>query len=76
METIKHLINDAGNWWRPESPAEDSIVALLDARGIRYTGLDGWHNLDQHELALGEAAGRVRIKVVPREEMVDISLGE
>ncbi|TFD54485.1 pyridine nucleotide-disulfide oxidoreductase [Cryobacterium frigoriphilum] len=76
METIKHLINDAGNWWRPESPAEDSIVALLDERGIRYTGLDGWHNLDQHELALGEAAGRVRIKVVPRDEMVDISLGQ
>jgi ferredoxin--NADP+ reductase len=75
METIKHLINDAGNWWRPESPSEDSIVALLDERGIRYTGLDGWHNLDQHELALGEAAGRVRIKVVPRDEMVDISLG-
>ncbi|MFC5929395.1 pyridine nucleotide-disulfide oxidoreductase [Cryobacterium melibiosiphilum] len=75
METIKHLINDAGNWWRPEAPEEDAIVALLDSRGIRYTGLDGWHNLDQHELALGEAAGRVRIKVVPRDEMVDISLG-
>ncbi|MFO7689168.1 MAG: FAD-dependent oxidoreductase [Cryobacterium sp.] len=76
METIRHLINDAGNWWRPESPTEQSIVALLDARGIEYTDLDGWHNLDQHELALGAAEGRVRVKVVPRNEMVKISRAE
>ena len=76
METIKHLINDLGNWWRPESSSEESIVALLDARGVKYTGLDGWHNLDQHELALGEAAGRTRIKVVDRDEMVTVSRAE
>ena len=76
METIRHLINDAGNWWRPESPDEASIVAVLDARGIEYTTLDGWHSLDQHELALGTAAGRLRVKVVPRDEMVSISRGE
>ena len=73
METIRHLINDVGSWWRPESPSEESIVALLDERGIEYTTLDGWHNLDQHELALGTAAGRLRVKVVPRHEMVEIS---
>ncbi|MEL4319647.1 FAD-dependent oxidoreductase [Leifsonia sp. YIM 134122] len=73
METIKHLINDLGNWWSPESPSEESVVALLDERGIAYTDLDGWHNLDEHEKALGEAEGRVRIKVVPRDEMVQIS---
>ena len=76
METIRHLINDLGNWWRPESPSEESIVALLDERGVAYTTLEGWHNLDQHELALGAAAGRVRVKVVPREEMVSISRSE
>ncbi|KQO96720.1 FAD-dependent oxidoreductase [Leifsonia sp. Leaf264] len=75
METIKHVINDLGNWWSPESPSEESIVALLDERGIEYTDLDGWHNLDEHEKALGEAEGRVRIKVVPRDEMVQISRG-
>ena len=75
METIKHVINDLGNWWSPESPSEESIVALLDERGIAYTDLDGWHNLDEHEKALGEAEGRVRIKVVPRDEMVQISRG-
>ena len=76
METIRHLINDVGNWWSPASPDEQSIVDLLDERGVRYTDLAGWHRLDQHELALGEAAGRTRIKVVPRDEMVDVSRGE
>lgn len=75
METIQHLIKDQGNWWSPADPAEESIVALLESRGIDYTTLDGWHNLDQHELALGEAEGRTRVKVVPREEMVKISNG-
>ncbi|GLI26853.1 pyridine nucleotide-disulfide oxidoreductase [Agromyces rhizosphaerae] len=76
METIRHLINDVGNWWSPASPDEQSVVDLLDERGVRYTDLAGWHRLDQHELALGAAEGRTRIKVVPRDEMVDISLGQ
>ncbi|GGR28793.1 pyridine nucleotide-disulfide oxidoreductase [Agromyces mediolanus] len=76
METVKHVINDLGNWWQPEHPEEEAIVELLESRGIRWTDLDGWHRLDEHELALGEAEGRVRIKVVPRDEMVDLSRGE
>lgn len=76
METIRHLINDLGNWWRPESPSEASVIELLDSRGIAYTDLDGWHNLDQHELGLGAAEGRARIKVVPREDMIRVSRQE
>ena len=76
METIKHVINDLGNWWRPESPSEESVIEMLEARGIAWTDLDGWHRLDEHEQALGSAEGRKRIKVVPRDEMVDISRGE
>nr|WP_202107341.1 FAD-dependent oxidoreductase [Agromyces seonyuensis] len=76
METISHLINDLGNWWTPESPTEDSVVAMLEERGIRWTDLDGWHRLDEHEIALGAAEDRARIKLVSREEMVDVSRGE
>jgi ferredoxin--NADP+ reductase len=76
METVKHVINDLGNWWHPESPSEQSVVDLLDSRGVKYTDLDGWHNLDQHELALGAAEGRTRVKVVPRDNMVQISRAE
>jgi ferredoxin--NADP+ reductase len=73
METIQHLVKDQASWWSPAEPSEEAIVALLDARGVRYTNLDGWHALDAHEIALGEPEGRARVKVVPREEMVRIS---
>ncbi|TPW71544.1 FAD-dependent oxidoreductase [Schumannella sp. 10F1B-5-1] len=76
METISHLVNDQASWWTPESPSEDSVVELLDSRGVQYTDLDGWHRLDEHEIALGAAEDRARIKVVPRDEMVKVSRGE
>jgi len=76
METVRNLINDQADWWTPEEPSEESVVALLEQRGVRFTDLGGWHELDEHELALGQAEGRVRVKVVPRDEMVAISRKE
>ncbi|MES2170842.1 MAG: FAD-dependent oxidoreductase [Actinomycetota bacterium] len=73
METIKNLMNDEASWWTPAQPDEQSVLDLLESRGITYTTLDGWHSLDEHEIALGEPAGRARIKVVPRDEMVKVS---
>ena len=73
METVKHLMNNGSCWWSPAQPEEQAVVDLLTSRGIRYTNLDGWHLLDQHEKALGEPVGRVRIKVVERDEMVSVS---
>jgi ferredoxin--NADP+ reductase len=73
METVKHLVRDQANWWTPASPDEASVTELLESRGVEFTNLDGWHNLDQFEQALGEPEGRVRIKVVPRDEMVRAS---
>ena len=75
-ETIEHLLAEESSWWTPSIDDRDSIAALLDERGVRYTDLDGWHRLDAHERALGEAVGRERIKVVDREEMLRISRGE
>ncbi|WP_213815569.1 FAD-dependent oxidoreductase [Glaciihabitans sp. dw_435] len=73
METIKHVVNDQPSWWTPVSPDEESVVELLKSRGVEFTNLDGWHNLDAHEMSLGEPQGRIRIKVVPRDEMVRVS---
>jgi ferredoxin--NADP+ reductase len=73
METIKHVVRDQANWWTPSSPDEAAIVELLKSRGVEFTNLDGWHNLDAFEQSLGEPQGRVRIKVVPRDEMVRAS---
>ncbi|MGV3713896.1 FAD-dependent oxidoreductase [Pseudolysinimonas sp.] len=73
METIQHLVNGQASWWTPEDPSEESVTELLESRGVAYTNLDGWHALDTHEIALGEPEGRARIKVVDRDEMVEIS---
>lgn len=76
METVQHVITGQANWWTPAEPEEQAIVDLLDSRGVRYTDLDGWHRLDAHEIALGQAQDRARIKVVDRDEMVRVSRGE
>ncbi|MEF2975624.1 FAD-dependent oxidoreductase [Subtercola sp. YIM 133946] len=73
METLAHLVRDQASWWTPADPAEESIVRLLDERGVDFTTVDGWHHLDQYELGLGAAAGRTRVKVVDRDEMVAVS---
>ena len=52
-----------------------SIDELLASRGVRVVDWAGWLRLDSHERALGEIVGRERVKVVPRDEMLDISLG-
>ena len=75
METIQHLVKDQASWWSPRDPDEQSVTNLLDSRGVAYTNLAGWHRLDEAELARGAKEGRERIKVVPREEMLEISLG-
>jgi ferredoxin/flavodoxin---NADP+ reductase len=72
-ETIEHVINGQADWWAPASPSEESVTELLASRGIEFTNLNGWHQLDEHELGLGEPVGRTRIKVVDRDEMVRVS---
>ncbi|MCX7520694.1 FAD-dependent oxidoreductase [Microbacterium sp. STN6] len=76
METITRVINSQGSWWNPAAPAESAVIEMLNERGIVYTDIDGWHNLDQYEIALGEPEGRARVKVVPRDEMVRVSRGD
>ncbi|MFT6534129.1 MAG: ferredoxin--NADP+ reductase [Alpinimonas sp.] len=73
METVKHLLRDQAHWWAPTSPAEESIVDLLESRGVEFTAIDGWIALDEHEIALGQPQGRARVKVVDRDEMIAIS---
>ena len=75
METVSHVIRDQASWWQPSELGPDAVPELLTARGVEFTDLDGWHRLDEHEQALGAAHEheRVRVKVVPRDEMVRVS---
>jgi ferredoxin--NADP+ reductase len=73
METIARLVKGQASWWSPTEPDEDSVTALLKSRGVPFTNLDGWHNLDDYEKSLGAPHGRERIKVVDRDEMLRVS---
>ncbi len=74
-ETIAHLRQDAVSLPKAADRDPASIDALLASRGVRVVDWSGWQRLDSHERALGEIVGRERIKVVPRDEMLDVSLG-
>ena len=74
-ETITHLLEDLDALAAPTFDQPDALLDHLAARGVPFTDWQGWERLDAHELALGEAEGRERIKVVPREDMLRISHG-
>jgi ferredoxin--NADP+ reductase len=75
-ETVANLLADRPNFEGAQEPSEDAILAFFDAKGHEYTTWQGWYRLDAHEKALGEAAGRKRIKVVEREDMLSASNSE
>jgi ferredoxin--NADP+ reductase len=76
-ETIEHLVSDVDNLADPVHPEVGSLIAELDARGVKYTTWDGWLTLNEHEIALGASdtshVERERVKVVDRDEQVAIS---
>jgi len=76
-ETVAHLREDAAAGLLAPAVDRDpqAVLDLLAGRGVEPVRWDGWMTLDGYERALGEAQGRERIKVVPREEMVDVALG-
>jgi ferredoxin--NADP+ reductase len=78
METVSHVIRDQASWWQPGETDPEAVPALLAARGVAFTDLEGWHRLDEHEQALGAAHEheRARVKVVARDEMVRVSRAE
>ena len=77
METIANLVADVEKLDDPKN--SHSLIAELDARGIKYTDWAGWLKLHAHELELGaideSPVQRERVKVVDRDEQVRISRG-
>lgn len=74
-QTIKTLNEDLDQLSPPSDPEPSSVDKYLTERGIEYTTWEGWEALDEHELLLGDkhAHDRERVKVVPRDEMVQIA---
>ncbi|CAN5882111.1 FAD-dependent oxidoreductase [soil metagenome] len=69
-ETVASLLADLSTLRLPEVSDPDAIFEHLAGSGVDYTTWEEWEKLDAHEVSLGEATGRERIKVVPREDMV------
>lgn len=74
-ETVTHLLADLDELPAPARPDPSAIIDHLVAGGTRPTLWDDWERLDAHELSLGEGAGRERVKVVDRDEMMRVSRG-
>lgn len=72
IETIGHLIEDRANWWQPTAPAETAIVETLKARGVDFMDWQHWLQVDAKERAMGEGAGRERIKLFDRQKMMKV----
>ncbi|GIL67445.1 hypothetical protein Vafri_20832 [Volvox africanus] len=79
-ETVDSLAGDAEALLRAGEmshgsagpPGAAGLEALLRQRGVRVVGWRRWRLLDEHELAAGRAAGRVREKVTEVREMLRI----
>ena len=76
IETIAQIIEDKNNWWQPASPSEDSVTELLTSRKIDFVGWPEWLRIDAEEKRLGEAQERERIKLVEREDFLDVAKGK
>lgn len=82
-ETVNCLLEDSPELITTGNSNENTVIGLLEERGVQYTTWEGWHRLDEHERKLGMRYGkgengepvvqRDRVKVVAREEMVRIS---
>jgi ferredoxin--NADP+ reductase len=80
-ETIRHLVQDvvagdagdAASLRTAVEPEPSAVTEFLRSRAVPVVEWADWELLDAHERALGESAGRERIKVVPREEMTAIA---
>jgi ferredoxin--NADP+ reductase len=60
----------------PESPDAQAVEELLLERQPELVPYAGWEAIDRHERALGEPAGRPRVKLTRIEEMLRVAANE
>ena len=69
LETIGNLIADKASWWQPAQPSEDSIIELLEGKGVDFITWADWLKIDHEETSRGTQVGRERIKLYDRDEI-------
>ena len=78
IATVVGLLEDYKAGGTPPNRSDkgpDALESFLNANGRTYVSYQGWKAIDAAELARGEAAGKLREKVVTIDEMVKIAEG-
>ena len=60
----------------PSAPDAAAVEALLRSRQPQLVTYSGWEAIDRHERALGEAAGRPRVKLTRIDELLRVAAAE
>ncbi len=60
----------------PEHADAEAVEALLRSRQPQLVPYDGWEAIDRHERALGEPAGRPRVKLTRIDELLRVAAAE
>jgi len=71
-ETVASVLADLDRLPAPEVPDPGETKRMLREKGVDFTTLADWDRLDAHEISLGRARGRDRIKVVARDTMIKL----
>jgi ferredoxin--NADP+ reductase len=74
-ETVGHLVADLPGLLPAAVREPAAVPALLAGRGLHVVEWSGWELLDELEQSLGVQAGRERVKVVDRAEMLRAARG-
>lgn len=67
-ETVGHVLADTTE--TATARTTDDVDAFLRERGVDFITVEDWERIDAHEIALGEAEQRLRVKLPTREEMI------
>ncbi|HEV3319842.1 MAG TPA: FAD-dependent oxidoreductase [Solirubrobacteraceae bacterium] len=60
----------------PDTPDPSAIETLLRTRQPALVTYSGWESIDRHERALGEPAGRPRVKLTRIDELLRVAASE
>lgn len=71
VETVELMLSDLPKLTPATQPDPAAIDALLEERKLVFVTIEGWHIIDELEVAKGEAQGRPRIKFTRIQEMLD-----
>jgi ferredoxin--NADP+ reductase len=74
-ETVRCLVEylALGRLPAPAEPDPGRVEALLAERNPNLVTVDGWRAIDSHERGRGAEAGRPRVKLSSRDELLDVA---